>query len=215
LKAERRSAIRWAAVGLLLVLAVGCRQGMYDQAKYEPLEASPLFLNGTSAREPVAGTVPRNFLKAQTAYYTGVDENGVMVETFPWPVTRERLERGRQRFDIFCSPCHGKTGFGDGMIVRRGYKQPTSFHSDRLRSYLPPGYVLTVIDKGFGQMPSYASQVPVEDRWAIAAYIKALQLSQQARVSDLTAEERERLEALPEGSEEAILVTAEEGAHHD
>jgi mono/diheme cytochrome c family protein len=112
----------------------------------------------------------------------------------PFPVTREVLLRGQERYDVFCSPCHGRAGTGNGMIVRRGYKQPTSFHDPRLRS-APVGYFVNVMTEGFGVMPSYAPQVEVEDRWAIAAYVRALQYSQNARLADLSPEQRQRVEA--------------------
>jgi len=116
---------------------------------------------------------------------------------FPFPVTAEVMARGRERFDIFCSACHGLAGQGDGMIVRRGFRRPTSFHDDRLRQ-VPPGYVYDVITNGFGAMPDYATQIPVEDRWAIVAYVKALQRSQHATIDDVPGGERARLDGTTE-----------------
>jgi mono/diheme cytochrome c family protein len=164
---------------------------MHDQPKYQPLEASQFFADGRASRPRVPGTVARGRLDADTLLVTG-KEGGKPSEQFPAPVTRAMLDRGRQRFDIFCSPCHDRAGTGRGMIVARGYKQPTSFHDDRLRD-MPPGYFFHVMTNGFGVMPSYAAQVPIDDRWAIAAYIRALQLSQKATLSDLPDEERAAL----------------------
>ncbi|MDW8167442.1 MAG: cytochrome c [Acidobacteriota bacterium] len=123
--------------------------------------------------------------------YTG-KVRGQLAETFPFPITRSILERGRERYDIFCAPCHGRDGYGEGMIVQRGFRQPSSFHTDRLRQ-APVGYFFDVITNGFGTMYSYASRIPPEDRWAIVAYIRALQLSQNARLQDVPPAERRRL----------------------
>jgi hypothetical protein len=169
---------------LVLVVSAGCRQNMHDQAHYEPYEASPLFADGTSARPLPAGTVARGFLRADQAYYTGVGADGRMAASFPMPVTRKLLARGRERFDIYCSPCHDRVGTGRGMIVRRGFTQPTSFHDPRLKAS-PPGYFVNVMTQGFGVMPTYAAQVVPADRWAIAAWIQVLQLSQDAPLADL------------------------------
>jgi len=179
---------------LALGFAVGCRQNMHNQAKYIPLRESEFFADGTSARPLPAHTVARGYLRADSGVYTGLARDGKPVADFPLPVTREVLLRGEQRYDIFCSPCHDRAGTGRGMVVRRGYKQPPSYHIDRLRT-APVGYLYNVITEGFGVMPSYASQIPPEDRWAIVAYVRALQLSQNARLADLTPEERQRLDA--------------------
>ena len=184
------------ALGLALGLA-GCRQNMHNQAKYIPLRESEFFADGTSARPLPAHTVARGFLRADTGgtgVYTGLARDGKPVADFPFPVTREVLLRGEQRYNIFCSPCHDRAGTGRGMVVQRGYKQPPSYHIDRLRSS-PVGYLYNVVTEGFGVMPSYASQIPPEDRWAIVAYVRALQLSQNARLADLSPEERARLDA--------------------
>jgi len=179
---------------LALGLVVGCRQNMHNQAKYIPLRESEFFADGTSARPLPAHTVARGYLRADSGVNTGLARDGKPVADFPLPVTREVLLRGEQRYDIFCSPCHDRAGTGRGMVVRRGYKQPPSYHIDRLRT-APVGYLYNVITEGFGVMPSYASQIPPEDRWAIVAYVRALQLSQNARLADLTPEERQRLDA--------------------
>ncbi len=168
---------------------------MHDQAKYEPYEASDFFADGLSSRRPVEGTVARGWLREDSHLYRGIGADGSFAKTLPVPATRDLLARGRERFEIFCSPCHGRVGDGRGMIVERGFKQPASFHDPRLRA-MPVGYFFDVQTNGFGQMSSYASQVPVADRWAIAAYIQALQLSQNVPVEKLSRDERELLERM-------------------
>jgi len=175
------------------LLASGCRQNMHNQPKVEPYRESDFFADGVASRPLPAGTVARGFLREDTAYYAGVDAGGQPVAAFPVPVTRDLLRRGQQRFNVFCSPCHDRAGTGRGMIVQRGYKQPSSYHIDRLRQ-APVGYFYDVMTRGFGVMPSYAAQVTPEDRWAIVAYIRALQLSQNARLADLSPEERAKLQ---------------------
>lgn len=166
---------------------------MAEQPRYDPLEASDFFANGQSARPPVENTVARGNLKEDEHLFQGI-ANGAPATTFPFPITFEIMERGRERYDIFCSPCHSRTGDGDGMIVRRGFTRPASFHIDRLRQ-APPGYVFQVITNGFAAMPSYRQQISVEDRWAIAAYLRALQASQNAAPNDVPAQAREKLMA--------------------
>ena len=250
------------------LLFIGCRQDMQDQPRYEVYESSNFFKDGLSSRRPVAGTVPRGYLKADRQLYTGKMDAGAAragggqgagnnsvpgesgaaeaggqmnansnaqggganaqgnaqsnantrgstssqggavqnaaagepddADTFPFPVTEDVLRRGKERFEIFCSMCHGPVGEGDGMIVRRGYRQPPSYHEDRLRR-APVGYFFRVMTEGFGAMPPYRSQVPVQDRWAIAAYIRALQLSQM----------NQRTVAAPAGEAQAV----ETGGH--
>ncbi|KXK55461.1 MAG: alternative complex III protein ActDE [Chlorobi bacterium OLB7] len=201
---------------LLALIATGCQE-MYDQPKVKPLSKSDFFDDALGARQPIAGTVARGHMKLDDQLYTGKAPasaakpagdsgasgaaSGVPAQwatsdlswTFPMPVTREVLVRGHEQFNVFCSPCHGRLGDGKGMIVQRGFKAPPSFHEERLRT-APPGYVFNVITNGFGVMYSYASRVPVKDRWAIAAYIKALQLSQNMDASQLTAEQQAALE---------------------
>lgn len=190
----------WLAVGLLVLLLPGCRQDMHDQAKYEAYEASPFFANATSARPLPAGTVPRGFLREDVHFYTGMTPDLQTATTFPFPVTEKVLLRGRERYDIFCAPCHDRVGTGNGMIVRRGFRRPSSFHVHRLRE-AAVGYFFDVITHGFGTMPSYASQIPPEDRWAIVAYIRALQFSQHAPVAELPPADREGLASLGKSSE--------------
>lgn len=184
----RMSARAAVVAGLALLALPGCRQDMHDQPKYQPLEESHFFKDGRASRPRIPGTVPRGRRDDDALLVTG-KVDGKLSDVFPEPVTQATLERGHQRFDVYCSPCHDRSGSGRGMIVMRGYKQPTSFHEERLRTSAP-GYFFDVITNGFGVMPSYAAQVPVKDRWAIAAYIRALQLSQHATVADLPAEGR-------------------------
>ncbi len=175
--------------GLLLA---GCRQDMHDQPKYKPLAWSEFFDDQRAARPLVAGTIARGQLRADALLYTGKID-GRLADLFPQPVTAQVMARGRERYDIFCSPCHGRTGEGDGMIVQRGFRRPPTFHQDRLRQ-VPVGYLFDVITNGFGAMPDYAAQVPVEDRWAIVAYFRALQRSHDATLADVPPAERPRLE---------------------
>ncbi|MFQ5960601.1 MAG: c-type cytochrome [Candidatus Methylomirabilales bacterium] len=176
---------------IFLIFAVGCRQDMHDQPRHEPLEASTFFEDGRSSRPLVPDTVARGHLQADEHLYTG-KSGKAHASTFPFPVTREIFERGKERYNIFCSPCHDRVGTGQGMVVRRGYTRPSSFHTDRLRQ-APVGYFFDAMTNGFGVMPDYAAQVAVRDRWAIVAYIRALQLSQRATVADVPAEERSQL----------------------
>lgn len=164
---------------------------MHDQPRYEPLEGSSFFADQRSARPLVEGTVPRGFLRTDEQLYTG-KSGGQPVDTFPFPITKQVLERGRERYNIYCSVCHGRDGTGNGMIVQRGFTHPPSFHIDRLRQ-APVGHFFNVMTNGIGAMYSYASRVRPEDRWAIAAYIRALQLSQNATLDDVPPQERQRL----------------------
>ena len=174
-------------------IVIGCRNEMYDQAKAKPLSEGTFFANGQNARPLPPDTVARGYLREDRAMYAGIAPSGSFVSELPIPLTRELLDRGHERFDIFCSPCHGKQGTGQGMIVQRGFKQPSSFHVDRLRQQ-PIGYFFDVMTQGFGQMSSYASQVPPEDRWAIAAYLRALQFSQRAAIASLSADDKKKLD---------------------
>lgn len=191
-----------AAVAATSIVAGACRQDMHDNPRYEPLEASSFFTDGRSERLPVTHTVPRGFLHHDEHLYTG-KIGGQLADTLPVAPSEALLARGRERFNVFCSPCHGRLGRGDGMVVRRGFRPPPSFHSDRLRQ-APVGYFFDVISHGFGAMQDYAAQVPVADRWAIAAYIRALQVSQHASVDDVPAGKRALLDAPahPEGGAE-------------
>ena len=175
------------------VVSSACRQDMHDQPKYQPLEESSFFLDQQASRMPVAGTVARGKLRDDTLLYTGkVDGQDALL--FPFRVDEAVMARGRQRFNIYCSPCHGQTGMGDGMVVRRGYRRPPSFADERLRQ-APIGHFFDVMTNGFGAMPDYAAQIKPEDRWAIGAYVRALQLSAHATMAEVPAAERGRLEA--------------------
>jgi mono/diheme cytochrome c family protein len=180
-------------VGLIAVLGgSACRQDMHDQPKYIPLRESAFFGDARSARPIVPGTVARGQLHGDALLYTG-KTNGTDATVFPFRVDAPVLARGRERFDIYCAPCHGRTGQGDGMIVRRGYRRPPSFHQDRLRD-VPVGHYFDVITNGFGAMPDYAAQITAEDRWAIVAYVRALQLSEHATLADVPAAERGKIQ---------------------
>ena len=174
-----------------LASATSCKQQMAEQPRYEPLAKSDFFSDGRSTRAPIEGTVARGELRDDQQFYTG-NIGGKPAETFPFPVSVEILQRGRQRYDIFCSPCHDRVGNGQGMVVRRGFRPPPSLHIERLRQ-APPGHFFEVMTRGFGTMPDYATQISAADRWAVAAYIRALQLSQQARLADVPEKERARL----------------------
>ena len=187
-----------AAWLLCVALVAGCHRDMYDQPKYEPLEASDFFEDGQASRPLVAGTVARGQLQLDTAFFAGkVDDQ--FVEQLPRPLTPSMLSRGQERYNIYCSVCHGQVGHGDGMIVRRGFRQPPSLHIDRLRG-VPVGHLFDVITHGFGAMPDYAKQLPPEDRWAVVAYIRALQLSQFTPASSLSAEQQSEVRGA-QGSE--------------
>lgn len=176
---------------LLALFGAGCRQDMHNQPKYIPLRGSEFFDDGRSARPLVNGAVARGRLREDAALYTG-KAGGRALDAFPFPITREALKRGQERFNIYCTPCHDYLGTGLGMAVRRGFRRPPSFHTDRLRQ-LPPGEIFDVITNGFGAMPNYALQIEPRDRWAVAAYIRVLQYSQNANVADVPPEFRGRL----------------------
>lgn len=182
---------------LLLAALGGCRQEMYDQARYKPLGESSFYSDRRASRPLPEGTVARGWLREDQRLYQG--KNGrELVAVLPMPLTRELLARGRERFNIYCSPCHDRTGEGRGMVVRRGYQPPPSLHIERLRD-APVGHFFDVMTNGLGVMPDYASQIPVSDRWAISAYVKALQLSRNAPVSDVPPDKRAAL-GQPEGT---------------
>jgi mono/diheme cytochrome c family protein len=189
-------------------LLSGCRQDMHNQPKYIPLRPSAFFGDGRSERQLVDGTVPRRNLKDDPSQSDG-DSNGgrllpihdileirqldlAKATTLPFPLTQEVMDRGQEQFNISCSPCHGPLGDGNGMVAQRGYRHPPSFHIDRLRQ-APIGHFYDVPTNGFGAMPSYSDQVAPRDRWAIAAYIRALQLSRGATLADVPPAERGKL----------------------
>ena len=189
----RARAFMEGCAALIVVAALAGCNDMYDQPKYIPLRSSKFFPDGSS-RPLVEGTVARGYARTDQLMYAG-KINGKLADKFPFPVTAEVLKRGQDRFNIFCSPCHGRLGNGDGMIVRRGFPKPNSFHADSVRS-LPAGFYFDVITNGFGRMYSYAPSVPVEGRWDIVAYIRALQLSQHTSVNDLGLAERKQIPEL-------------------
>ncbi|MCI0694886.1 cytochrome c [candidate division KSB1 bacterium] len=178
-------------MAIIIPLATACRQDMHDQPRYEPLERSTFFNDGRSARPFVEGTVARGHLKTDEHFYTG-KVNGELVNTLPFPATKEILDRGHERYNIYCSPCHDRVGNGQGMIVQRGFRQPPSLHIERLRQ-APLGHFFDVMTNGFGTMYSYADRIAPQDRWAIVAYIRALQMSQNAALDDVPVEERSKL----------------------
>jgi mono/diheme cytochrome c family protein len=177
----------------MVLVLLGCRRDMQDQPKYKDLRGSTFFDDRRSARPVVADTVPRGFLHADARFTTGKGPNGQPVATLPVPLTRALLSRGRDRFGIYCTPCHGLTGNGLGIVVQRGFRQPPSYHIDRLRE-VPIGYFFDVMTNGFGSMPDYSTQIERSDRWAIAAYVRALQLSQRTTIADVPPEQRPALE---------------------
>jgi mono/diheme cytochrome c family protein len=182
------------ALATLLVLTLGaCRQKMADQPSYNPLENSNFFADGMSARPRIEGTVARGEISDNPFFDTG-RVNGQLTDGYPMPVTAAVIDRGEERFNIYCSMCHGLNGTGDGMIVRRGYRQPPSFHTPDLRGR-KAGHLYDVITNGFGAMPAYGTMIPVQDRWAIVAYVRALQLSRNATVADVPPAELQKLQA--------------------
>lgn len=179
-----RSCRKISLLGALTLLLAGCRQDMHDQPRFKPLAESDFYADLRSARTPVEGTVARGQLHADTYLYTGKIGNNPG-DFLPFPVTEEVLARGRERFNIFCAPCHSRLGDGNGFVPSRGFpRKPPSYHSERLRK-APLGYFFDVISNGFGIMPDYASQIPPRDRWCIIAYVRALQLSQNATMADV------------------------------
>lgn len=192
----------------LLLALTGCGRNMYEQAKFEEDEPSSFFANGTSSRPLPEGAVSRSRGGIDEVFFTGLDEDGLVTEP-PLEVTEAVLKRGQERYNIYCSPCHNYSGNGEGMIVQKGFVQPTSFHDPRLRA-APVGYFFGAITNGFGRMYPYASRVPPEDRWAIASYIKALQYSQNAPVDELPEGVREQLvEVATTASREAAAASAQ------
>jgi hypothetical protein len=168
-----------------------CRQDMHDQPRYKEQGFSDFFDDHRAARPSVAGTVARGRLFEDELLHTG-KLNGALSDVFPFEITRSVLERGRERYGIFCTPCHDSTGDGDGMIVQRGLKRPPSFHIPRLRE-AQPGYFFDVITHGFGAMFDYSDRIRAEDRWAIVAWVRVLQRAQNATLSDVPESERARL----------------------
>jgi hypothetical protein len=178
---------KFSPLVLPAILALtACRQDMHDQPRFKPLAKSDFYADLRSARDPVEGTVARGQLHENAYFYTGKVGNDPG-DVMPFPVTAEGLARGQERYNIYCAPCHSRTGDGNGAVPARGFpRKPPSFHIDRLRQ-APMGYFFDVITNGFGIMPDYAAQIPARDRWCITAYIRALQLSQNAAAADVPA----------------------------
>lgn len=181
------------AVGGLMALSA-CQPSMTDQPRYEPLEANPFFANGMASRPLVPDTVARGQLNADPVFYTGKTANGDLVQDIPVEIDAQLLERGQQRFEIYCAPCHGLVGDGNGIVVQRGFPSPPSYHTDRLRN-APAGHFFDVITNGFGRMYDYSDRVAPADRWAIVAYIRALQLSQDAPIDSAPADVQQQLKS--------------------
>jgi mono/diheme cytochrome c family protein len=186
---SNRTSTRTAHRGLALlavgVFAAGCNTDMWRQPRQEPLDASEFFADGQANRPLVPGTIARGHAREDAPYFTGV-RNGRWVDELPMPVTMDLLKRGQERFQIYCTPCHGQLGDGNGMIAKRGFalRRPVgNYHTDRLRN-MPVGHFYDVITNGYGAMYSYASRIEPQDRWAVVAYIRALQLSQNANIAD-------------------------------
>lgn len=182
---------------------------MHDAPRYDPFEASTVFANGASALPLVEGTVARGHLGDDTLLETGKID-GQFVDEFPFAITAADMDRGQQRYNIYCSPCHDRRGEGNGMVVQRGYRQAASYHTDRLRA-MPAGELYDRIANGFGAMPDYRAQIPAADRWRIVAYVRALQLSHHATVADVPADEVSRLDA-PETAAAPAAGAAEHAA---
>jgi hypothetical protein len=191
-KQSRRHYSGFLLLASVSLFAAGCRQDMQDQPKYIPLRPTDFFGDGRSARPLIAGTVARGHLNDDDLFNTGKGADGKFSDEFPFPVTKDIVLRGQQRFNIYCTPCHDRNGTGDGMAVRRGFRHPPSYHIDRLRQ-VPNGYIFDVITNGFGAMPTYAAQIAPADRWAIVSYIRALQMSQTATLDDVPPEARNQL----------------------
>ena len=199
--------LRWAFMPLALLALTGCRQDMHDQPKYKPLGETSFFPDNRESRPQLANTIARGDLHAaDLEFYTGksAKDPKADVDVFPIAVNKELIERGHQRFDVYCSPCHGMLGNGLGMIVRRGFKEPPSYHIDRLRN-APAGHFYDVITNGYGAMYNYAAQITPHDRWAIISYIRALQYSQNQKAGTLTADARAKLPAQPNPDDEPIV----------
>ena len=179
----KRQALCLLSSAFCLLTVAGCRQDMHNQPKYKPLRASTLFADGSSARPIIEGTIARGTLNEDEAFYTGKVGTQTLKE-LPFAITEADLNRGQERYNIFCAPCHDAAGGGQGMIVRRGYRQPPSFADPRLKA-ADPGHFFDVMTNGFGAMPDYKTQVEPRDRWRIVAYIRALQLSQSATGADI------------------------------
>jgi mono/diheme cytochrome c family protein len=205
--ATRRSRLLPFALCLLTsaALSAGCRQDMHDAPRYDPLEESAIWQKGMSALPIVQGTVARGHLNEDTLLFEG-KVDGQPATVYPFDITKADLDRGEVRYNVYCAPCHDRTGTGNGMVVQRGYRQAASFHIDRLRD-AAPGYIFDVITNGFGVMPDYKAQIPADDRWRIIAYVRALQTARHATTADVPASELGKLD------QPATTKTEGEAAH--
>jgi mono/diheme cytochrome c family protein len=191
------------AAGLAFLTLTACRQDMHTEPRYQPLAETEFFSDHRSARPQVEGTVARRpeggpddpHLRIDEARYTGKID-GEDIDQFPIPIAKEDIERGQNRFNVYCTPCHGHLGDGNGMVVMRGFRQPPSYYSDRLMN-APVGHFFDAVTNGFGAMPSYASRIQPDDRWRVIAYIRALQLSESASLNDVPADQRQNLRVEP------------------
>jgi mono/diheme cytochrome c family protein len=181
----------FAVVSVAALGLAGCRQDMHDAPRYDPLEYSEVLPGHSSAQPLVDGTVSREAVIDDDLLTTG-KVNGQPSPVFPFPITKADMDRGQERYNIYCSPCHSRLGDGNGMVVQRGYRQAATYHIDRLRQ-APPGYFFDVITNGFGAMPDYKAQIPVDDRWRIIAYIRALQAAQTGTAADVPPAEMDKL----------------------
>lgn len=195
LRARTRTRIKECILIILLFLTAACRQGMYDQPKFLPLQENGMYTDRNSSRPLTPGTLAQETALTSSALASS-RVKGNLIQTLPIPVTKALLERGRERFNIFCSPCHDRLGYGTGMVVRRGFRNPPSYHIERLVN-APDGYFFEVITQGYGTMYQYADRVAPADRWAIAAYIRVLQLSQRAPKADVPPQELAKLAKEP------------------
>jgi mono/diheme cytochrome c family protein len=178
-----------------MLLLTACRQDMHTEPRYQPLAESGFFSDHRSARPQVEGTVARGQLRIDQARYTGKID-GEDIDQFPIPIAKADIERGQTRFNIYCTPCHGRVGDGNGMVVLRGFRQAASYYTDALEK-APVGHYFDVISNGFGAMPSYASRIQPDDRWRVIAYIRALQLSESATLNDVPADQQQNLAVEP------------------
>jgi mono/diheme cytochrome c family protein len=182
-----------AVVAAAGILSGACRQDMHQAPRYDPLEESAVFPGGAASQPLIEGTVARGHLDDDDLLYTG-KVNGQFADAYPFEITKADLDRGEQRFNIYCSPCHGRTGEGNGMVVQRGFRQAANYHQDRLRQE-PAGQLFDTITNGFGAMLDYKAQIQPEDRWRIVAYLRALQLTHHATAADVPADHMKDLAA--------------------
>jgi mono/diheme cytochrome c family protein len=186
--------LRYSWAGLLVLMLAACHYDMYDQPKYQTYEPSSFFEDGRASRPAVAGAVSTNGVQTDAYLYTGLNPDGTEGDVLPFPVSQELLLRGQEQYNIYCAVCHGETGYGNSVVAQRGAIVPANFHQQRLVD-APIGHIYNVITNGYRAMYSYASRITPEDRWAIAAYVRALQLSQNATLDDVPADERAKLES--------------------